>query len=230
MFEAKDIRSGYGEVVVLQGLDFSVGHEIFAVLGSNGAGKSTLLKTIAKLLSLLSGSFTFDGQEVTDTPAYELAIGGLAFVPQEHNVFPDLTVAENLSLGSLIGTRSKEERLAEIYQLFPVIPDRLHQKAGTLSGGETQMVAIGRALMQEPKLLLLDEPTAGLAPLYVDNLFAKIKEIHETKGVSVILAEQNAAKTLAISDRAMILSLGEIYLLEQSDKVDGEMLKEGYQI
>lgn len=230
MFEAKDIRSGYGEVVVLQGLNFTVEHEIFAVLGSNGAGKSTLLKTIAKLLPLMSGRFMFNGQEVTHAPAYELATGGLAFVPQEHNVFPDLTVAENLSLGSLIGTRPKEERLEEIYELFPVVPDRLHQKAGTLSGGETQMVAIGRALMQEPKLLLLDEPTAGLAPLYVDNLFAKIKEIHETKAVSVILAEQNAAKTLAISNRAMILSLGEIYLLEASENINVEMLKEGYQI
>ncbi len=230
MFKAEDIRSGYGEVVVLQGLTFNVEDEIFAVLGANGAGKSTLLKTIAKLLPLMTGSLAFDGGDVTHVPAYELATEGLAFVPQEHNVFPDLTVAENLSLGSLIGKRTKEERLEEVYDLFPVIPDRLHQKAGTLSGGETQMVAIGRALMQEPKLLLLDEPTAGLAPLYVDNLFAKIKEIHETKGVSVILAEQNAVKTLAISNRAMILSLGEIFTIDDSENVNLDMLKEGYQI
>ncbi|MEM7336358.1 MAG: ABC transporter ATP-binding protein [Chloroflexota bacterium] len=230
MFEAVDIRSGYGEVVVLQGLDFKVEHEIFAILGSNGAGKSTLLKTMAKLLPLMSGTLHFEKEEITHLSAYELATKRLAFVPQEHNVFPDLTVAENLSLGSLIGTRSKEERLEEVYELFPVIPDRIQQKAGTLSGGETQMVAIGRALMQEPRLLLLDEPTAGLAPLYVDNLMAKIKEIHEVKGVSVILAEQNATKALSISDRAMILSLGEIHLLDDSPKIDMNALKEGYQI
>ncbi|MEM7798199.1 MAG: ABC transporter ATP-binding protein [Chloroflexota bacterium] len=229
MFEANDIRSGYGEVVVLQGLTFQVEHEIFAVLGANGAGKSTLLKTIAKLLPLMTGSLKFKGADVSLTPAYQLTARGLAYVPQEHNVFPDLTVAENLSLGGLIGSRPKEERLEEVYELFPVIPDRLSQKAGTLSGGETQMVAIGRALMQDPKLLLLDEPTAGLAPLYVDNLFEKIKEIHVNQGVSVILAEQNASKTLAIAHRAMILSLGEIFTIEASENVEIDMLKEGYQ-
>lgn len=230
MLKANDIRSGYGGVTVLQGLNFEVGKEIFAILGANGAGKSTLMKTLARLLPLKSGQIEFDGNDASALTPYELAERGVAFVPQEHNVFPDLTVAENLSLGGLIGSRSKQEKQEEIFELFPDIVDRLGQKAGTLSGGETQMVAIGRALMQEPKLMLLDEPTAGLAPLYVDNLFAKIKEIHETKGVSVMLAEQNAVKTLAIADRVMLLSLGEIFLIEESSKVDIDALKAGYRI
>lgn len=230
MFKANNLQSGYGEVTVLQGLNFEVGHEIFAILGANGAGKSTLMKTIAKVLTLKTGDMSFKKDDVSNLTPYELAEKGVAYVPQEHNVFPNLTVAENLSLGSLVGKRPKQERLDEVYELFPDIVARLKQKAGTLSGGETQMVAVGRALMQDPELILLDEPTAGLAPLYVDHLFNKIQEIHEKKGVSVMLAEQNAAKTLSIAKRVMILSLGKIHLIEDSDKVDIDMLKEGYRI
>lgn len=231
MFKAKGIESGYGEVTVLRNLDFEVGDEIFAVLGANGAGKSTLLKTIARVLALKSGSMSLDGQDVSSISSYKLAEMGVAYVPQEHNVFPDLTVSENLSLGGIVTSRAKRKQIQEeIFEMFPDIVARLNQKAGTLSGGETQMVAIGRALMQEPSLLLLDEPTAGLAPIYVDNLFVKIKEIHENRNVSVVLAEQNATKTLKIADRVMILSLGEIFLIEDSDKVNVEQLKDGYRI
>lgn len=230
MFKAIDIRSGYGGVTVLQGLNFQVENEIFAILGANGAGKSTLMKTIAKLLPLKTGELHFQTDIVSSLTPYQLAEKGVAYVPQEHNVFPSLTVAENLSLGGLIGQRSKQERLTEVFELFPDIKARLNQKAGTLSGGETQMVAISRALMQDPQLILLDEPTAGLAPLYVENLFNKIKEVHEKKGVSVMLAEQNAAKTLEIADRVMLLSLGQIFMIEESAKVDINMLKEGYRI
>ena len=230
MFKVDNIRSGYGGVTVLQGLNFEFGQEIFAVLGANGAGKSTLMRTMARLLPLSTGYMYYQNEDVSQTAPFDLAAKGVAYVPQEHNVFPDLTVAENLSLGGLIGKRSKKEKLEEIFELFPDIVGRLGQKAGTLSGGETQMVAIGRALMQEPSLILLDEPTAGLAPLYVDNLFNKIKEIHEKKGVSVIVAEQNAVKTLAIADRVMLLSLGEIFLIEESSKIDLNALKEGYRI
>lgn len=230
MFKAECIRSGYGGVTVLQGLDFEVGHEIYAVLGANGAGKSTLMKTIARLLPLMTGNLYFQDVDVSDLPPYTLAEGGLAYVPQEQNVFPELSVRENLSIGGIIGKRSKKERLEEVFELFPDIVDRLNQKAGSLSGGEGQMVAVGRALMQDPKMILLDEPTAGLAPKYVDSFFRKIAEIHEKKNVSVMLAEQNAAKALEIADKVMLLSLGKIYLVEESDKIDLNALKEGYRI
>lgn len=230
MFSVKSISSGYGEVTVLHGLTFEVQHEIYAVLGANGAGKSTLMKTIAKILPLTGGEIFFQDENVTSTESHVLAAKGLAMVPQEHHIFPDLTVAENLSVGGLVGKRPKQERLEEIYELFPDVVARLHQKAGTLSGGEAQMVAVGRALMQDPTLLLLDEPTSGLSPLYVDSFFEKIKEIHEKKNVSVMLAEQNAAKALEISDRVMILSLGKIFLIDDVANCSLESVKEGYRI
>jgi branched-chain amino acid transport system ATP-binding protein len=222
--------SGYGEITVLKGLDFGVGHEIFAVLGANGAGKTTLMKTLARVLPLTGGELRFQGADVSDETPYALAARGLAFVPQEENVFPDLTVAENLSIGSLVSSRSRQEQLDELFELFPDLAARIGQKAGTLSGGESQMVAVGRAVMQDPDLILLDEPTAGLAPKYVDNLFARIQEIHEKRDVSIMLAEQNAAKTLAIADTVMVLSLGEIFLIDATENVDMEALKEGYKL
>lgn len=230
MIEVKGIRSGYGDVTVLKGLDFEVGDEIFAVLGANGAGKSTLLRTIARILPLKAGEMYFKGKDVSHATPYHLAELGLSYVPQEHGVFPDLSVRENLLLGGLVGERSKQARMEEIFQLFPDIVARINQRAGTLSGGEAQMVAVGRALMQDPDLLLLDEPTAELAPKYVDSLFSKIREIHETRDVGILLTEQNAAKALAIADRVMILSLGEIFLNEATENVDLDALKEGYKI
>ena len=230
MLKVNKIKSGYGEITVLQGLSFDVSHEIYAILGANGAGKSTLMKTIAKLLPLTSGEMHFQEKDVSRVTPYELAARGLAYVPQENNVFPNLTVKENLSIGGLIGKRSKQERMEEIFELFPDIVDRINQKAGSLSGGESQMVGVSRALMQDPTLILLDEPTAGLSPKYVDDFFDKIKEIHEKKGVGVMLAEQNASKALEIADKVMILSLGKIFLIEDSSKVDIKMVKEGYRI
>jgi branched-chain amino acid transport system ATP-binding protein len=151
-------------------------------------------------------------------------------VPQEGNIFPDMTVRENLSVGGLIGSRSKEERVEEIIALFPDIGERINQKAGSLSGGERQMLATGRALMQDPKLILLDEPTAGLAPKYVDNFFSRIEEIHKKRDVSVMLAEQNAVKALEICDRVMLLRLGKIVSIDEKDAVDIDKLREGYHI
>jgi branched-chain amino acid transport system ATP-binding protein len=230
MFEAKDIRSGYTGVTVIKDLDLSVEHEIFAVLGANGAGKTTLLATLARLIPLMAGEMWFDGTTITKSQPWDTAALGLGYVPQEKGVFADLTVLENLEIGSMIGDRPRQERIDEIVDLFPDIGKRQSQLAGTLSGGESRMVACGRALMQDPKMLLLDEPTAGLSPLYVDTFFEKIKEIHETRGVSIILAEQNATKALEIADRVMVLSLG-----EASDVLDAadwttEKLKEGYRI
>ncbi|CAN5701524.1 ABC transporter ATP-binding protein [soil metagenome] len=228
--EARAIRSGYGDVRVLHDLDLSIGHEVFAVLGANGAGKTTLMKTIARVLPLMGGTLSFRDEDITRMAPYTLAGRGLAYVPQEQNIFPAMTVAENLSIGGLLGHRPVAERMEEVFALFPDIRDRLRQKAGTLSGGEVQMVAVARALMQEPRLLLLDEPSAGLSPKYADNLFSKIREIHETQDISVVLAEQNAAKTLAVADRVMVLRLGRIHLIDDTANVDVDQLKEGYLI
>jgi branched-chain amino acid transport system ATP-binding protein len=230
MLEVSELRSGYGDVTVLKGVSFSLGHEIFAVLGANGAGKSTLLKTLARLLPITGGSLSFDGTDVTSWQPHRLATAGLAYVPQEANVFADLTVAENLSIGGLIGRRTKEERLEELFDLFPALSARMRQRAGTLSGGEAQMVAVGRALMQDPKLILLDEPTAGLSPKYVDALFSMIEKVHRDKGLSVVLAEQNASKTLAIAGRAMVLNLGEVFAIDRAANLDTDSLREGYRL
>jgi branched-chain amino acid transport system ATP-binding protein len=230
MLECSGVRSGYGDVTVLKDVSFSLDHEIFAVLGANGAGKSTLLKTLARLLPLSGGSIAFRGTDVSHRPPHRLAADGLAYVPQEANVFPDLTVAENLSIGGLIGKRTKQERLDELFDLFPALSARMRQRAGTLSGGEAQMVAVGRALMQDPQLILLDEPTAGLSPKYVDALFSMIEKIHRDKGLSVVLAEQNASKTLAIAGRAMVLNLGEVFVIDRAANLDTNALREGYRL
>jgi branched-chain amino acid transport system ATP-binding protein len=228
--EVQGLRSGYHGVTVLKGLDFSVGDEIFAVLGANGAGKTTLLATLARLIPLMGGSLRFQGEDVSHLPPYDTAARGIGYVPQEKGVFTDLTVLENLSIGAMIGQRPRDERIAEVLELFPALKDLQRQSAGTLSGGESRMVACGRALMQEPRVLLLDEPTAGLSPLYVDLFFEKIKEIHQTKGVAIVLAEQNATKALQVADRVMVLSLGEAFAVVDAAELTTQQLKEGYRI
>jgi branched-chain amino acid transport system ATP-binding protein len=230
MLKVKNIRSGYGEVTILQGLDFEVGHEIYAILGANGAGKSTLMKTIAKVLHLKTGEIYFNEENISGFTPFQVSAKGLAFVPQEEQIFPTLTVRENLSIGGLLSKRSQKERMDEVFDVFPDIAERINQKAGSLSGGEAQMVAVARALMQDPQLLLLDEPTSGLSPKYVDSFFKKVKEIHEKKGVGVILSEQNATKALEIADKIMVLTLGKIFLIDDCKNVDIEMIKEGYRI
>jgi len=228
--EVEGLHSGYHGVMVLKGLDFSVGEEIFAVLGANGAGKTTLLATLARLVPLMAGKIRFRGEDVSRLPPYETAGRGIGYVPQEKGTFPDLTVLENLSVGGMIGERSRDERVAEVFELFPDLRALQAQKAGTLSGGESRMLACGRALMQDPKMLLLDEPTAGLSPLYVDMFFDKIKEIHETRAVAIVLAEQNATKALQVADRVMVLSLGEAFGVMDAAKLTTKQLKEGYRI
>ncbi len=230
MLEVEAIRSGYGGVTVIKGIDFEVSNEVFAVLGANGAGKTTLLATLARLIPLMGGRIRFRGEDVSALPPFETAGRGIGYVPQEHGTFPDLTVFENLSVGGMIGDRPRSERMGEVFDLFPDLKALEQQMAGTLSGGESRMLAVGRALMQDPTLLLLDEPTAGLSPLYVDVFFEKIAEIHKTKGVGIILAEQNATKALEVADRVMVLSLGEVFLIEGADMLTTEKLKEGYRI
>ena len=224
------LRSGYHGVTVLKGLDFSVGDEIFAVLGANGAGKTTLLATLARLIPLMAGRIVFNGEDVSRLPPYDTAGRGIGYVPQEKGTFPGLTVLENLSVGGMIGKRPRDERMAEVLDLFPDLRALQAQKAGTLSGGESRMLACGRALMQDPRVLLLDEPTAGLSPLYVDLFFDKIKEIHEARGVAIVLAEQNATKALEVADRVMVLSLGQAFAVVDAAELTTQQLKEGYRI
>ncbi len=228
--EVEDLRSGYHGVTVLKGLGFSVGDEIFAVLGANGAGKTTLLATLARLIPLMAGTIRFQGEDVSRLPPYETAARGIGYVPQEKGTFADLTVLENLGVGGMIGARSREERMAEVFELFPDLRALRSQPAGTLSGGESRMLACGRALMQDPKVLLLDEPTAGLSPLYVDMFFNKVREIHRAKGVAIVLAEQNATKALEVADRVMVLSLGQAFAVMDAEDLTTEQLKEGYRI
>jgi branched-chain amino acid transport system ATP-binding protein len=230
IIEVEGLHSGYHGVMVLKGLDFSVGNEVFAVLGANGAGKTTLLATLARLIPLMGGRIRFRGEDVSHLPPYETAARGIAYVPQEQGVFANLTVSENLRVGGMIGTRPREERLAEVLDLFPDLRSMQRQLAGTLSGGESRMVACGRALMQDPKVLLLDEPTAGLSPLYVDLFTSKIREMHETRGVAIVLAEQNATKALEVADRVLVLNLGEAHAITDAADVTTQQLKEGYRI
>jgi branched-chain amino acid transport system ATP-binding protein len=230
VIEVVGLRSGYDGVTVLKGLDFSVGREVFAVLGANGAGKTTLLATLARLLPLMAGTIRLAGADVSGLAPFETAARGIAYVPQEHGVFPNLTVLENLRVGGMIGSRPREERLAEVFALFPDLRVMQRQPAGTLSGGESRMVACGRALMQDPRVLLLDEPTAGLSPLYVEIFMAKIREMHETRGVAIVLAEQNATKALQVADRVLVLNLGEAQAVADAADVTTQQLKEGYRI
>ncbi len=230
VLEVHGLRSGYHGVNVLKDIDLEVGNEVFAILGANGAGKTTLLATLARLIPSTAGSILFRGDDATRIPAFETAARGMGYVPQERGVFAELTVMENLSIGAMVGSRSREERMEEVFELFPDLSNLHNQLAGTLSGGESRMVACGRALMQDPALLLLDEPTAGLSPLYVDMFFEKITEIHETKGVSIILAEQNATKALQVADRVMVLSLGEAFAVVDAANLTTDQLKEGYRI
>lgn len=230
MLTVDTLSSGYGDVGVLKDITFGVENEVFSVLGANGAGKTTLLKTLAKVLTVSQGSIRLQGRDITKTPAYDLPAMGLAYVPQEDNVFPQMSVAENLSLGGLLDPVTKDEKTDEVYTLFPRLAERKSQLAGSLSGGEGQMLAVGRALMQDPKIVLLDEPSAGLSPMFVDSLFQKIVEIRETKKVSIVLAEQNASKALEIADRVMVLSLGRVYLLEHAENLNTKTLMEAYHI
>jgi branched-chain amino acid transport system ATP-binding protein len=230
VLDVAGLRSGYDGVAVLNGLDCSVGNEIFAVLGANGAGKTTLLATLARLIPLMSGTIRFRGKDVSKLPPYETARLGIGYVPQEKGIFADLTVLENLAIGGMIGQRSLDERMAEVFELFPDVRARQTQRAGTLSGGESRMVACARALMQDPSLLLLDEPTAGLSPLYVDLFFERIREIRRVRGIAIVVAEQNATKAVEVADRVMVLSVGNAFTVVAARDLTTEQLKEGYRI
>jgi branched-chain amino acid transport system ATP-binding protein len=211
LLEVRALRSGYGRAEVLRGVDLSVNTgEIVALLGSNGAGKSTLNNTVCGIVPAWSGTVRFEGAELTKAHYTDIVKAGLIQVPEGRRVFPNLTVRENLALGSF--SRARERRAAnleKVLAIFPRLQERLTQRAGSMSGGEQQMLAIGRALMAEPRLLILDEPSLGLSPLLVEELFALIRRLHDD-GLAVLLVEQNVGQSLEIADRACVIENGSL--------------------
>ncbi len=208
LLEADDLVAGYlPEVDILSGVSLTVGEgEIVTVVGPNGAGKSTLIKTIFGLLAPRRGRVTLRGQDLTGLEPHSITRLGMSYVPQLDNVFAGLSVEENLEMGSLDRSRTRE-RIGRMYELFPRLGERRTQAAGTMSGGERQMLAMARALVPEPHVLLLDEPSAGLAPAFVEQIFDNVRQINEA-GVTVVMVEQNARRALAMSDRGYVLDLG----------------------
>jgi branched-chain amino acid transport system ATP-binding protein len=212
MIKVETIIAGYGELIVLNEVSLEVGHGGTAIIvGPNGAGKSTLLKVITGLLKPFRGTIYFDGQRIDGKEAYAISDMGISIVPEGGRVFPGLTVYNNLKVGSYSqrGRRHFKERLQEIFSLFPILKDRKGQTAGSLSGGERQMIAIARALMSQPKLILMDEPSMGLAPLVVTEVFGFIKKI-KSQGYSILLVEQNLKKAIELADHAYLLESGRL--------------------
>ena len=208
ILEANGVTAGYTEVNILHDVRIRVrAGEIVSVIGPNGAGKSTLLKAIFGLVAVRSGTVTFKGEDITGQRPDKIARKGISYVPQVDNVFPSLTIEENLEMGAFIRTDDFSQRIRDIYDLFPVLKDKRSQKCGQLSGGQRQMVAMGRALMLDPELLLLDEPSAGLAPFLVSSIFDKIREINAT-GVALVIVEQNAREALKMAHHGYVLTMG----------------------
>ncbi len=221
MLELKDVHTYYGNIHALKGISLTVGDgEIVTLIGSNGAGKSTTLRTIQGLNKPRSGSIVLDGIELHKLPAHEISALGVAQSPEGRMIFPRMTVMENLEMGAYVrkDLTSFKDDLEHVFSLFPRLKERIGQKGGTLSGGEQQMLAMGRALMAKPKILLLDEPSMGLAPLLVELIFDIIKKLHE-EGTTILLVEQNALMALSIADRGYVLQTGEIVLADDASKL-----------
>jgi branched-chain amino acid transport system ATP-binding protein len=209
VIEVRDVVGGYGAVPILNGINISIEQsDIGVIVGPNGAGKSTTLKAIFGLLRVTAGSIVFDGEEIQNSLPDRLVPLGLSFVPQERNVFTSLSVEENLEMGAFIRRDDYSKTLQSIYEMFPVLAEKRRQPAGELSGGQRQMVAMGRALMSEPRLLLLDEPSAGLSPRYVLEIFETIVRINRA-GVAILMVEQNARQALAFASRGFVLAQGQ---------------------
>jgi len=209
LLEARDVVSGYGDAEILHGVSMDVDEEeIVSIIGPNGAGKSTLMKAVFGLIDCWEGTVSFAGQDITGLRPDEVTRTGMCYVPQVDNVFPSLTVEENLEMGAYILDEVPEATLASVFERFPILEERRNQKAGTMSGGQRQMLAMGRALMLEPSLLMLDEPSAGLAPDLVEEMFDKVDELNDA-GTAVLMVEQNAKKALRRCDRGYVLAQGE---------------------
>lgn len=225
MLQVNNLNVYYGPIHAIKGISFEVRPcEIVALIGANGAGKSTVLKTISGLLRSKTGSITFDGQDIKNTEAHKIVRLGLAQVPEGRRIFLRMSVMENLEMGAFTQKKVSEESLEEIFELFPRLKERRKQIAGTLSGGEQQMLAMGRALMSKPKLLMLDEPSMGLSPIFVEQIFEIIKSLNKCE-TTILLVEQNAGKALEIANRAYVLETGMIMLtgtgeeLSKSDEI-----------
>ena len=205
---AQDVFGGYGDTDILHGVSLEMDPgEVVAIVGPNGAGKSTAMKAVFGLVNVREGRVRFDDRDITNLQPDRIVARGMCYVPQEKNVFPSLSVNENLEMGAFIRRDDFSAQIERVYDLFPPLKDKRRQPAGTLSGGQRQMVAIGRALMLDPKLLLLDEPTAGLSPKFIDLIFERVREINN-QGVGILMVEQNAKQALAMADRGYVLVLG----------------------
>ena len=208
MLDAQAVHGGYGAVDILKGISLRVDEgEFVSIVGPNGAGKSTAMKSLFGLIKIRKGSILFNGSEITGLRPDQVVRRGICYVPQEANVFPSLSVRENLEMGAFIRNDDISADIERVYQLFPILKERRRQLVGTMSGGQRQMVAMGRALMLNPRLLMLDEPSAGLSPALIELTFEKIQEINRT-GVSILLVEQNAKQALKISHRGYVLVMG----------------------
>jgi len=231
MLEVNNIHTYYGNIHALKGVSITVEeNEIVTLIGGNGAGKTTTLRTISGIVHPRSGDVYFEGEKISETPAHELVYRGITMVPEGRGIFARLTVFENLDMGaySLSDRSTFDDDLDRVFQIFPRLKERRKQVAGTLSGGEQQMLATARSLMAKPKLMLMDEPSMGLAPILVESVFETIEEINKT-GTTILLVEQNATVALSVADRGYVLQTGEIVLKDSAEKLrENEMVQKAY--